>query len=142
MVLPPWSEEDPPEVDVQDRNAFIVLVNSRDQLLVEDELTEIEDLKRKAKEFIDNRGRDPRLSDSPQKAVISFKGNRGTSYERYIEVYNELWAAYNELRNEYANRNFGSTVPELEEENDTIAIKEIRDEYPIRISEAEPTGGG
>lgn len=141
VVLPPWSDEPPDDVEVQDRNAFVVLVNSRDQLLVENRPTEIEDLKNRAKRFINNYGQDPTLSDSPQKAVISFKGNRGTSYERYIEVYNELRAAYNELRDDYSQQEFGKTMAEMDPEtSDSTRVKIIKGEYPIRISEAEPEG--
>ena len=68
------------------------------KLLVENELCPIEELRTRTIEFIDNNGRNPELSDSPQKAVVSFKADRGTSYERYIDVYNELKASYNTLR--------------------------------------------
>ena len=135
VVLPPWSDLPPPDVDVQDRNAFVVLVNSKDQLLAEGEITDIKDLKNKAKEFIANPRRDPALADNPQVAVISFKGNRGTSYERYIEVYNELRAAYNELRDEYSRREYNKPLTEL---TDTTRIEQVKNIYPIRISEAEP----
>lgn len=137
IKMPPWSDQPPPDVDVQDRNAFVVLLNSRDELLVEGELTNIKDLKRKAKKFIDNRGRDPKLSDSPQSAVISFKGNRGSSYGMYISVYNELRAAYNELRNDLAVREYGKSLDEFQE-RDSLAMEYIREIYPYRISEAEP----
>lgn len=135
--LPPWSDEPPPIVDVIDRNAFVVLLNSRDELLVEGEPTQITQLKRKAKEFIDNRDRDPRMSVSPQKAVVSFKGNRGSSYEMYISVYNELRAAYNELRDDLALRQFGKPLKDFVAA-DSLAMEYIKQEYPYRISEADP----
>ncbi len=94
-------------------------------------------MKRKAKRFIDNRGRDPELSDNPQAAVISFKGNRGSSYEMYLTVYNELRAAYNELRDDLAMREYGKPMDEFQE-RDSLAMRYIRNEYPYRISEAEP----
>lgn len=137
IKMPPWSEEEPPEVDVQDRNAFVVLLNSRDELLVEGELTNIKDLKRKAKRFINNRGQDPNMSDSPKAAVISFKGNRGSSYEMYLSVYNELRAAYNELRNDLARQEYGKPIEEFVAA-DSLALDYIKSEYPYRISEAEP----
>ncbi len=138
VKLPPWSEEEPPDVDVTDRNAFVVLVNSRDELLVEGERTDITQLKIKAKRFIANFGKDPNLSTSPQAAVISFKGNRGTSYDMYIQVYNELRAAYNELRNELAEEKFGKPVTEFTEA-DSLKFEYVKEFYPYRISEAEPT---
>jgi hypothetical protein len=116
----------------------VVLVNSRDELLVEGERTEITQLKIKAKRFIANFGKDPNLSISPQAAVISFKGNRGTSYDMYIQVYNELRAAYNELRNELAEEKFGKPVTEFTEA-DSLKFEYVKEFYPYRISEAEPT---
>ena len=54
--LPPIDEltEEPPPI--KERNIFTVLVNSNDQLLVEDEYLEISELRAKAMEFIDNNG--------------------------------------------------------------------------------------
>lgn len=138
VKLPPWSDEPPPPAEVGDRNAFVVLVNSRDELLVEGERTDISDLKDKAKRFIKNPTNDPSLSESPQKAVVSFKGNRGTSYDMYIQVYNELRAAYNELRNEVAEDRFSKSLDEFTEA-DSSQMDYIREQYPYRISEADPT---
>lgn len=137
VKLPPWSEEEPPDVEIGDRNAFVVLVNSRDELLVENEPLDIKQLKNKAKKFIDNRGVDPDLSDSPQEAVISFKGNRGTSYDMYLSVYNELRAAYNELRNDYALKTYKKPLDDFELA-DSTKMKDVRWQYPLRLSEAEP----
>lgn len=138
VKLPPWSTEPPPEAKVNDRNAFVVLVNSRDELLVEGQPSTIKELKRQAKEFIANPTNDPTLSTSPQEAVISFKGNRGTSYEMYLSVYNELRAAYNELRNDLAVREFNKPLSEFTEA-DSLAMDYIQEQYPYRISEAEPS---
>ena len=92
-------------------------VNQNDQLLVEEELMELKDLKEAAIAFLDNGGapagspehcshckgaRDPRSSDNPDKAVISVQNDRLTSYQMYIAVQNELVGAYNELRNRRA----------------------------------------
>jgi biopolymer transport protein ExbD len=137
VKLPPWTEDEPITAEIGDKNAFVVLVNSRDELLVEKEPINIKQLKDKAKKFIDNKGRNPELSDSPQKAVISFKGNRGTSYEMYLAVYNELRAAYNELRDEYAMKTYGKPVKEFTEA-DSTKWEDVKRQYPLRLSEAEP----
>jgi biopolymer transport protein ExbD len=73
------------------------------------------------------------------KGVISLQNDRGTSYKRYIEVQNELVAAYNELRNELSMRMFQKSYDELTEEGD---IDAIRAAIPQRISEAEPKNIG
>ncbi|MEG2494007.1 MAG: biopolymer transporter ExbD, partial [Rikenellaceae bacterium] len=68
------------------------------------------------------------------KAVISLQNTRYTSYNMYIKVQNELTRAYNELRNDLSQREFGKTYDNLDENQQTA----IRDAIPLRISEAEP----
>ncbi len=108
--LPPIEETEPPII--KQKNIFTVLVNKNDDLLVEDEPMEIKDLRQAAIEFLDNNGdgscafckgaKDPKSSDNPDKAIISLKNDRETSYAAYISVQNELVAAYNNLRNRRA----------------------------------------
>ena len=43
--------------------------------------------------------KNPKSSDNPDKAIISLKNERETSYGAYFEVQNELVGAYNEVRN-------------------------------------------
>ena len=151
--LPPFDEEliqDPPPI--KERNIFTVLVNSNDQLLVEDEYLEIGQLREKAMEFIDNNG-DRSCdyckgygmsisSDNPDKAVISLQNDRGTSYGMYVNVQNELIAAYEDLRDEYAESEYGRSYREMDSEEDREIIKEIKTSYPQKISEAEPLNIG
>ena len=109
--LPPMEESDE-DVIIKQKNIFTVLLNKNDQLLVEDEPMEMKDLRQAAVEFLDNGGdgscsyckgeKDPSSSDNPDKAIISLKNDRETSYAAYIAVQNELVAAYNELRNRRA----------------------------------------
>lgn len=102
ILLPPKREEDAlNEFKMKDRNVFKVLVNSRNQLLVEEEPMGITQLRESAKEFIDNKGKDREMSDSPQDAAVSFKTDRGTQYAVYVRVLDEIKAAYHELRAEY-----------------------------------------
>ena len=73
------------------------------------------------------------------KGIISLQNDRGTSYKRYIEVQNELVAAYNELRDELAMREFGKTFAKLVDQSDVDAIRVA---IPQKISEAEPKNIG
>ena len=102
--LPQLPEEDQPQDDsqIKDRNVYTVLVNAFDQLLVEEEPMDISQLREGAKRFLSNNGVREDLSENPQKAIISLQNDRGTSYEMYITVQNELAAAHRELRDEEA----------------------------------------
>ena len=109
--LPPMEESDE-DVIIKQKNIFTVLLNKNDQLLVEDEVMEVKNLRAAAVEFLDNGGdgscdfcqgaKSTSSSDNPDKAIISLKNDRETSYSAYITVQNELVAAYNELRNRRA----------------------------------------
>mgnify|MGYP000222850282 FL=1 len=109
--LPPMEEDVEPPI-IKQRNIFTVLLNGKDQLLVEEELMEIKDLRAAAIEFLDNNGdgtctyckgvKNSSSSDNPDKAIISLKNDRETTYATYISVQNELVAAYNVLRNRRA----------------------------------------
>ncbi len=150
--LPPWIDENtnekPPEV--KRRNVFTVLINANNQLLVQNEWGDIRNLRKKAKEFIENANDDPELPEKEMleipffgqypvsKQVISLQNDRGTKYEMYLKVQNELVAAYNELRNELAQRKFGKEYSKLTQKQQE-AINKI---YPQRISEAEPKNIG
>ena len=138
--LPPMPEDEQIEDDSQihARNIYVVLVNSNNQLLVEGVPMDISQLKDGAKDFIDNNGLNPELSDNPEKAIISLQNDRGTSYKTYIQVQNELTAAYNELRNTAALSEFGSRYYDLPK----TQKRNIRKKYPQKISEAEPKNVG
>lgn len=149
--LPPWIDqttEKPPEI--KKRNVFTVLINANNQLLVQNEWGDIRQLRKKAKEFIENPNDDPNLPEKEiknipffgeypvSKQVISLQNDRGTKYEVYLKVQNELVAAYNELRRDLAKKKFGKEYDKLSKEQ-RDAINEI---YPQRISEAEPKNLG
>jgi biopolymer transport protein ExbD len=145
--LPPplTGDEEPP--DINERNIFTVLVNSRDRLLVEKKPGDITTLRAQAKEFLKNPQRKENLSESTlkeipplgnvmvSKGVISLKNDRGTSYKMYIAVQNELTAAIDELRDELAMEKFGRKYSEIINEDQNEAIQKA---IPIAISEAEP----
>ncbi|MCT4630555.1 biopolymer transporter ExbD [Winogradskyella sp.] len=170
--LPPIddSQVDPPII--KQKNLFTVLINRNNQLLVEEEQMEIKDLRQAAIDFLDNGGgtnaagqncdyckgkRDASSSDHPDKAIISMKHDRETSYEQYMDVQNELVAAYNFLREREAKRLYGNlrkyrdtdkvyqAMLEEKEKNqftkDTILngqIETIKKLFPMKLSEAEP----
>lgn len=163
MQLPPPPEPDQPEIEFQERNIFKILANSNDQLLVENEPYNrpMSELKEDVKAFVLNFGKpdqegidtynslpaqmkarakqSPESSDHPNKAVVSFKANRGTSYELYIDVLDAVQAAYNEI---YGER-VGITAEEflqLDQSKDVEKrmYQQAREGIPKAISIAEP----
>lgn len=145
--LPQWVEEQPEDdQQIKERNVFVVLVNRNNDLLVENEYVNIEDLRDRAKEFMDNPYNDETLPEKEpveipffgevmvSKGVISLRNDLDTKYGTYIAVQNELVGAINDLREELAKSKFGKSFNDLDKEQQD-AIKEV---YPSRISEAEP----
>lgn len=138
VKLPPWSSEPPEILTLNTRNVYSVLVNAQNKLLVRGEPMRIGELKNNCKEFIINPQKRDDLAENPRKAIVSLKNDRGTNYKTYLEVYNELKAAYNELRNEEAMKRFGKEYEFLARSQ----RDEIRKDIPLVISEAEPTNFG
>jgi biopolymer transport protein ExbD len=136
--LPPWSEEPPEEMRLNTRNVYSILVNANNQLLVRGEQMDIKRLRENTKKFIYNPQKEKDKAESPKKAIVSLKNDRGTNYETYLEVYNELQAAYRELRDEYSKKNYGKEFAKLPKAKRKI----VRSEIPLVLSEAEPTSFG
>lgn len=139
VKLPPWSEEDPDITKMKTRNVYSVLVNAQNQLLVRGEPMPIEDLRENTKEFISNPNRREDLAEKPTKAIISLKNDRGTHYGTYLEVYNELKGAYNELWDDLCKKKYG--IP-YSDQLPLAYRKAIKVEIPFVLSEAEPTSFG
>jgi len=157
--LPPNEDVVDPPI-LKEKNVFIVSVNKSDQLLVEENLMELEDLREAAIAFLDNGGvasecnycqgpRDPSSSDNPNKAVISVQNDRLTSYKMYIAVQNELVAAYNFLRDRESQRLFGWKFTEVKKAIDEGSyqgdedvalekLEQVQNLFPLKLSEAEP----
>ena len=145
---PPDPNMQQDNIIVKERNILQVRINKDNQLMVGSDYMEVAQLRAKAKEFIANPNDDANLpekhvKDIPllggacmvtEKHVISVTNDVGTSYQVYIDVQNELVAAYNELRNEMALARFGKEYLNCSEDEQ----KAIRDYYPQKISEAEP----
>lgn len=157
-MLPPM---EPPDTDVviKQKNIFTVNINKNGQLLVEEELLDLKQLRARAIAFLDNGGdascnyckgkKDASSSDNPTKAIISLKNDRETSYGTYITVQNELVGAYNDLRNREGQRLYGRNFTEMESEflnpetpssmRDDLKekVRKIQELFPQKLSEAE-----
>lgn len=168
LLLPPKPDpnQPPPDITKNERNIFKVNVNSSDAVLVEDEpLKDISKIRGMVKDFVLNfgkqtqenqdiistlssdqrnfvmsQGRKPDSSDSPSDAVVSFKTDRGTSYEIYLAILDEVMGAYDEIYGERVGlsaeefRNLDKSDPA---QSDVYA--RAREGIPRNVSIAEPT---
>lgn len=151
LPRPPEKQEQDQEIDIKKRNMLILLISSENNILCGGEYVDVSQVRAKAKEFISNVNDDPNLPEKEEvdvpffgrmmvtsKHVISLQNHRGTQYQAYINVQNELAAAYNELRDEVAKQKWGKTFAELNPEQQ----KAVQTIYPQKISEAEPKNYG
>ncbi len=145
--LPPPLPEDVKPPEVKERNIFIVMVNKDDRLLFNTEYGSIDKLKERAMEFLGNPNNyahmpEKQMTDIPflgqypvSKGVISLRNDRGTSYDMYLQVQNELTAAITEMRDNLSTERLGKHYADLNEDQ----RKAVEQAIPMAISEAEPT---
>ena len=139
------------EMDIKKRNILVVLINSNNQILCNNEFIDIKQLREKVRNFIENPYNDEHMPEKTEvdvpffgkqmvtkNHVISLQNDRGTEYQAYIDVQNELAAAYNELRDEVSRKKFGKAFADLDEDQQ----KAVQMIYPQKISEAEPKNYG
>lgn len=154
IQLPPPPEAQPPEdVKVQERNMFKIQINSSDALLVEGEpMSDVSGLKEMIKAFIMNNGADPESSDNPEKAIVSYKTDRGTSHKRFIEILDIIQGAYYDIYAERAgvtNTRWRDLSSDLGNDENRALYDKGRGrrpdgtiEIPMQLSIAEPTKVG
>lgn len=147
-LLPPMPDENQKieQQKVNRRNILVVKINENDQLYAGGDYIDITMLKDKAKEFLVNPNNSESLPEKENKeiegfglypvskGVISLQNTRGTSYETYIKVQNELVRAVNEIRDEFSMEHYGRKYIALDEDRQKI----VRQIIPQNISEAEP----
>jgi hypothetical protein len=121
--------------EVNERNVLNVLVNAKNDLLIENEYALVTNFREWAKLFISNPTSSILMPESPENAIISLENDCSTSYEIYIGVYSELKAAYSELQDEESRRVFNRPFSELEK----VKQREVKNKIPLIISEAKPS---
>ena len=145
LPRPPDKEKE--KVDLNKRNVLTVNVSSTNFIMCAGEEVSLEQLRAKAIEFIDNPTNSENLPEKKEKEIpffgtvmvttehlISLQCDRGTNYQTYINVQNELAAAYNTLRNELSQKQFNLKFSELDEGKKNA----VTEYYKQKISEAEP----
>lgn len=145
--LPPPVENPDMDVKVKERNILNVMINKYDKLMVNGKPSQVEDLKDITRDFITPKPNDENAPEvemkeidlignfMTNKGVVSLKNDRGTSYQMYIAVQNELAKAFNELREEVSQQYFKTSYGNLTDKDKIDAVNKA---VPVRISEAEP----
>ena len=155
-MLPPMPPEDQKQEDikVKESNLFLVFINGRGDIMAgasgKQEPIDLHQLTERTKEFIVNPMDDENLPEKVNRdidlpdgskwvypvseGVVSLQTTRDTGYQSYIMVQNELTRAFNEVRDEVAQRKFGAKFSDLPEEQRNVISKAV----PLKISEAEP----
>ena len=155
-MLPPMPPENQQqeEIKVKERNLFLVLISGSGNIMAgvpgKHEQIVLGQLKDMAKEFITNPMDDENLPEKVDReidmadgskwtypvseGVVSLQTTRDTGYQAYIMVQNELTRAFNEVRDDVAQRKFGAKFSELNEDQRNAVSKAV----PLKISEAEP----
>jgi biopolymer transport protein ExbD len=162
--LPQKTDQKQDDIKLKEKNVLQISINRNDQLLVEgNQRVEVKDIKQIALDFIDNGGgkgakdagfcdyckgaKNPQSSDHPNKAVISLKSDRGTSYGAFVSIHDALGQAYTELRNRVSMERYNVSFQTLIKQQKSDKSQKLKDKikvikalYPEIISEVEPTG--
>ncbi len=147
MTLPPKLDEDQEPPPVRERNVLNLLINAQGQLLMNDEPSNVGEVRDQVIRHVTNFGDDPNLSERPGLAVVSIKTQAQTRYERYIDVLDEVWMAYFTIWDDAARSgeytdgitysSYDAYRNQLGEDEDNM----IREAFPAQISVAEPDRG-
>lgn len=148
-------------IPFKEKNILDIIINPNNELLVENEITDMSNLTEITKNFIDNGGgtdnngkkctwckgaKDPASSDHPTKALIAIDACKNAEYRTYINVLDCVHSACAKLRDEYALNAYGITYKEMVDEGKKhtdrkellrAQIKEVRTKYPLLVTDTE-----
>ena len=144
--LPPPdpTQEERDEARVSERNLMKVSITADNRLLIDEKDASLNDIRQRVMAFVEN---GDERADMPEKHevdipllgmcrvtdrhLIQIEADRGSSYDTYFTVQNEIVAAYNTLRTRLAQKRFGRSYAQC-----TEAQKEaLRAYYRQRVSE-------
>ncbi|MBR4438870.1 MAG: biopolymer transporter ExbD [Bacteroidales bacterium] len=146
--LPPMPEENQQqdEVKINRRNIVVVKINAQDRIMVGSKPSDVSEIKDQIVEFLTNPNDDPNKPEKEvkfikglgnyavSKGVVSLQNDKGTLYNTYIQVQNEIVRAINEIRDQFSTQHYGKKFAQLDEDHQKI----VKEAVPQNISEAEP----
>lgn len=146
--LPPMPEENQKQDDIKinRRNIVVVKINSQDRIMVGSQPVDVSQIKDLIVEALTNPTDNPNLPEKEvksiqglgnypvSKGVVSLQNDKGTLYNTYIQVQNEIVRAINEMRDQFSTQRFGKKYAQLDKDQQKI----VKEAIPQNISEAEP----
>ncbi|MBR4980475.1 MAG: biopolymer transporter ExbD [Bacteroidales bacterium] len=146
--LPPMPEENQQqdEVKINRRNIVVVKINAQDRIMVGSKPSDVSEIKDQIVEFLTNPNDDPNKPEKEvkfikglgnyavSKGVVSLQNDKGTLYNTYIQVQNEIVRAINEIRDQFSTQHYGKKFAQLDKDHQKI----VKEAVPQNISEAEP----
>lgn len=142
------------EIRIEERNAFLVLVSGTGNIMAgtpaRQEIIRPEELTARVRAFVLNPADDPTLSEKEVKefdlpdggrmeypesrGIVSLLTTRDTPFGSYLDVQNRIAQAFDDIRTELAQRQFGKPYGELSDAQRQVVMRAV----PLKVSEAEP----
>lgn len=152
MTLPPKLDENVDPPPVKERNMLKILVNAEGQVLLEDQPSSLDQIRREVKKHVTNYGQDPNYAENPEKAVISIKTDSDTPYRTYIRTLDEVNLGYRDIYDQIAKSGklptgetvLNTTYANYQEYRSSLDPEDenaIREAIGANISIAEPDTG-
>jgi hypothetical protein len=120
------------------RNVLEVLLTSKNQLLIEGELFEVDSLQSFVFKFITNYGKDPNYSDHPSIATISLQKDTTVNSNTYFRIIKSVIDGYNATSNYESKRKYRKLFCELNTAESSIISEIIPFNFYIEYPETNP----
>ncbi len=149
--LPPPTDNKEATIDVKRRNVLVINIDGNDMLTCDGERIAYDKLQERIEAFVDDKSGNadkpeiamldiPLIGKYPvaEKHVIAIETDSATTYDAYFKIQNSIVAAYGNLRNQLAIKQFGKPLAECSaQQREAVAAC-----YPQRISETLTTQKG
>ena len=124
MLPSPEPQKQEMQQSMVDKSTLMALhVTEQNQLLLNDKPTDVHHLKDEVVKFVHRLG---------ARHLISIESDREANYDLYFQMQNEIMMAYQQLRDEYAQKHFGKNFASL----NTSLKDKVRKACPQRITES------
>jgi len=124
-------------------NLFNIVTNAKSEIMINNEVISISQLRPKLKAFIDNNSKGdcgyclgeqlPSSSQHPTKAHVALDVHPKTKYDFYVQIQDEISEAYYELRERYAQTILNKRASDLTHEE----IQTVLKAYPFNLIEVK-----